>query len=163
MLGSSVFCKHDAEIVNFLTPIRCREYRSFTDIFLVKSQDTRKPRIICRSAFGCQWRSKRVPWVLAKYNNDHKCIPWCYEGFDNVILETVNSALQNLENHKVLFEVPCRSQWRTMSGLGPCRGQLWSEVEKGAEHGSIALRRNWTERIMAEGFRTSLPHLSQYP
>ena len=37
---------------------------------------------------------------------------------------------------------------------------VWSEVEKGVEHGSIAARRKWTEPFLAEGFRPSLPHLS---
>ena len=43
MLGRSVFCKHDAEIVNLLTPIRCREWRSFTENFSAPVQKD-KPR-----------------------------------------------------------------------------------------------------------------------
>ena len=77
-----------------------------------------------RGPFRCQWRSKWVPWALAKYNNDHKHIPWCYEGFKNVFLEKVNWALQNLENYMFLFAGPCRAQWRTMDGQGPCRGSF---------------------------------------
>ena len=37
-----------------------------------------------------------------------------------------------------------------------------AEVQKGVEHGSIAPRRKWTELILAEGFGTSLPQLSQF-
>ena len=40
-------------------------------------------------------------------------------------------------------------------------GHLLAEVEKGVEHGSIAPRRKWLEPFLAEGFGTSLPHLSQ--
>ena len=44
------------------------------------------------------------------------------------LLEKVNSALQNHENHKVLFEGLCRDQWRTMAGHGPCRPLIWFSV-----------------------------------
>ena len=56
----------------------------------------------------------------------------------------------------------CHSRFTTKTGIQTLVGGT-SEVQKGVEHKSIAPRRKWTELIIADGFGTSLPHLSQFP
>ena len=60
----------------------------------------------------------RVPWALVKYNNDHKRIPWCSEGLENVFFRNGKNSLAESRKSQGPFNGPCRAQWRTMAGHG---------------------------------------------
>ena len=64
----------------------------------------------------------RIFWTFLKYNNDLKCAPWCSDGLKNIFKKKkVNTALQNLENYKVLLKdsvSPNEGPWLVMDPVG---------------------------------------------
>ena len=59
-------------------------WRELGWLFIVKGPQKSALQGPFQGPFGGPWRPMRVPWTLVKDNNDHKRVPWCSEGLENV-------------------------------------------------------------------------------